>query len=408
MKRIWIAFALAMLMVLSACGQQVSVQDAGTADAPSGMTWQEQYDLGMRYLSEGNYAEAIIAFTAAIEIDPKQALAYVGRGQAYIFSGETEENLAASQADYEKAIELDETNPDAYLGLADVYVRRGDYEKALEILREGFEKTNNNQSIADKMADIEEEFAMLHPASRFPEILELNDEEYMEITDDMEESLNRIISVGVSGNYSSLREIVAEERTAIGEFIRDADFSSVTQHTYGQLSDGSLVTYHTWGQLSDGSLIILDGVGFHEEGRSYSLEYRPISGKGFIYYYYVLYHYYYGEMRDWLWNGAFEGVEVEADTNEVWRVYEGHAVDEFYDGELLIKFCDDPGDIMTRHYIFSKGADQGWPEGANEDGDIPLIKDVYERDGHHYWGYGKIKYWGELRDHLWTVGLLDQ
>ena len=38
--------------------------------------WQEQYDLGVRYLSEGNYEEAVIAFTAAIEIDPNQVDAY--------------------------------------------------------------------------------------------------------------------------------------------------------------------------------------------------------------------------------------------------------------------------------------------------------------------------------------------
>ena len=60
----------------------------------SGDSWQEQYDLGVRYLSEGNYEEAIIAFTAAIEIDPNRAEAYVGRGDAYIGSGETEENLS--------------------------------------------------------------------------------------------------------------------------------------------------------------------------------------------------------------------------------------------------------------------------------------------------------------------------
>ena len=47
-------------------------------------TWQEQYDLGVRYLSEGNYQEAIIAFTAAIEIDPKQADAYLGLFDAYV------------------------------------------------------------------------------------------------------------------------------------------------------------------------------------------------------------------------------------------------------------------------------------------------------------------------------------
>lgn len=50
-------FTLAMLVGISAC-----------AHAP---TWQEQYDRGVRYLSKGNYEEAIIAFTAAIEIDPK-------------------------------------------------------------------------------------------------------------------------------------------------------------------------------------------------------------------------------------------------------------------------------------------------------------------------------------------------
>lgn len=86
-----------LIFSLSACGQK----------AP---TWQEQYDLGVRYLSDGNYEEAIIAFTAAIEIDPKRAEAYVGRGDAYAGSGETEDNLAAALADYEMAVSLgDET-----------------------------------------------------------------------------------------------------------------------------------------------------------------------------------------------------------------------------------------------------------------------------------------------------------
>lgn len=48
------------------------------------MTWQEQYDLGVRYLSEGNYKEAIIAFEAAIAIDPQQADGYVRLAEAYI------------------------------------------------------------------------------------------------------------------------------------------------------------------------------------------------------------------------------------------------------------------------------------------------------------------------------------
>lgn len=91
MKRIALLIsALAILLSVTACG--------GTA----GTTWQEQYDLGVRYLSEGNYEEAIIAFTAAIEIDPKRAEAYVGRGDAYFAIG----NADSAALDYETARRL--------------------------------------------------------------------------------------------------------------------------------------------------------------------------------------------------------------------------------------------------------------------------------------------------------------
>ena len=115
--------------------------------------WQEQYDLGVRYLSEGNYEEAIIAFTAAIEIDPKRAEAYVGRGDAYIGSGETEDNLAAAQADYEAAIALDETIPEAWLGLADVYIRQEEYKKAMEVLDEA-QKVITDQEYLDRIEEM--------------------------------------------------------------------------------------------------------------------------------------------------------------------------------------------------------------------------------------------------------------
>jgi len=96
MKRVLIIFCL-FGSLLCACGQMPELL------VP---TWQEQYDLGVRYLEEGNYEEAIVAFTAAIEIDPKQALAYVGRGDAYIGSSETEENLTAALTDYKQALEI--------------------------------------------------------------------------------------------------------------------------------------------------------------------------------------------------------------------------------------------------------------------------------------------------------------
>lgn len=149
MKRV-LRCILSMTLLLSACGNRTDPQSGQNAP-----TWQEQYDLGIRYLSEGNYEEAIIAFTAAIEIDPKRAEAYVGRGDAYVVSGETEENLAAAQADYEMAIELDGTNVDAYLGLADVYIRKGEYDKAKEILEVGTSTCENGEELHSKLGEIE-------------------------------------------------------------------------------------------------------------------------------------------------------------------------------------------------------------------------------------------------------------
>ncbi|MBQ8801225.1 MAG: tetratricopeptide repeat protein, partial [Clostridium sp.] len=152
MKRI---FALLMALVITLSLAACSGSNTANAPAENTLTWQEQYDLGLRYLSEGNYEEAIIAFTAAIEIDPKNAGALSGRGQAYVLSGETAENLSAALADFEAALAADELLVNAWLGLADVYIRQGEYDKAMEVLQEGLEKVGGNTAIADKIAEME-------------------------------------------------------------------------------------------------------------------------------------------------------------------------------------------------------------------------------------------------------------
>ena len=61
-----------LLLTLAACQKAPEVEPVDEA-----LDWQTQYDLGVRYLSEGNYEEAILAFEAAIEIDPRNADAYL-------------------------------------------------------------------------------------------------------------------------------------------------------------------------------------------------------------------------------------------------------------------------------------------------------------------------------------------
>lgn len=95
MKKFVVLFnILALLVCLYACKSTAT-------------RWQEQYDLGMRYLSDGEYEDAIIAFNTAIEIDPNQA--------------------------------------DAYLSLANAYIGMNNFDAAREILQRGYELTQSEE-----------------------------------------------------------------------------------------------------------------------------------------------------------------------------------------------------------------------------------------------------------------------
>lgn len=62
-----------MTMTLTACGTKAG--------------WKEQYDLGMKYVSEAKYEEAVLAFNKALEIDPKQAPVYIALAEVYTAQG---------------------------------------------------------------------------------------------------------------------------------------------------------------------------------------------------------------------------------------------------------------------------------------------------------------------------------
>ena len=141
-KRSMCYILLAVILLFAACGKKAQ-------------TWQELYDLGEKYLLEENYEEAIVTFTSAIELDPKQAVIYIGRGDAYAKHQDEENHLELALADYSQALELDDSIPEAYLGMADVYVQQEDYEQALEILQKGYE-TTNSEEILEQISTVEE------------------------------------------------------------------------------------------------------------------------------------------------------------------------------------------------------------------------------------------------------------
>lgn len=96
-KTIAILTSIIMLLLLLICGMLIYLYSTDSAQP----TWQEQYDTGIRYLSDGNYQQAVLAFTSAIEISPKRYEAYIGRGDAYMQLG----NFEAARQDYRQAIE---------------------------------------------------------------------------------------------------------------------------------------------------------------------------------------------------------------------------------------------------------------------------------------------------------------
>ena len=91
-----------------------------TACASKAARAQEKIELGQKYLTELNYTEAVASFTEAIELDPENIPAYMGRAEAYIGLKQYDD----AKADYTTAIEKTEEQPytqaEAYIGRAEV------------------------------------------------------------------------------------------------------------------------------------------------------------------------------------------------------------------------------------------------------------------------------------------------
>ena len=102
MKKLGLLLILSMLL-LCGCTKQ--------------SRWQEQYDLGMQYLEEGNYEEAVVAFAAAIGVDEKR--------------------------------------PEAYAGLSEAYEKIGDYEQTQDILKLGVDETGS-EDLKERLVNIAE------------------------------------------------------------------------------------------------------------------------------------------------------------------------------------------------------------------------------------------------------------
>ena len=306
MKKIIRILGMCFLLLLSAaCGKSTAEK------------WQEQYDLGQQYLLEENYEEAIVAFTAAIEIDPNQVDAYIGRGDAYFAWTEKEgssEKYQSALSDYERAESLQEQS--------EVIAKK------LEYLRDPFMRKDN-----------------FVPESKFSEEQISYIKELEQILS--QEDLNSVLEYVIE-TEGKISEIVAQTSPIYKELVASQGIENEAYfgqcHTYTFIDQKKVDIYSTFGNQS---------------GNTFGVEIHPLNGQG----YYINFlrinrdseelknaesypngsyqlDYMYGECRSWNWNGTYSIIHDEhsfgMDTLGRYEITytNGNAKNGYIDGEV--------------------------------------------------------------------------
>lgn len=175
-----VLFLLILALFLTGCGKSVQVQIS------------EQMELGEKYLTQGDYEQAIVAFDKVIELDAKEFEAYVGKiyASAYmnqykdaedtyanllqVLSGQENEKewndtliqklteLAEkwmADADIEHAgdcydflLKIAPDYADAFLGKAECLLAEGKFDEAENTIKEGIRRNPGDEALSKKEA----------------------------------------------------------------------------------------------------------------------------------------------------------------------------------------------------------------------------------------------------------------
>jgi tetratricopeptide (TPR) repeat protein len=88
---------------------------------------EDTFQKGLRFLTTQRYDLAIKAFSEAIEVNPRNAVAYCNRGVARFFMGDHEKAVA----DFTSAVEIHPGYTEAFCNRGGLWAKKGDHEKAV-------------------------------------------------------------------------------------------------------------------------------------------------------------------------------------------------------------------------------------------------------------------------------------
>ena len=219
-----------------------------------------QLALAEKYMSELNYEAAVLAYRAAIEIDPKNIEAYQGAVEAYSLADNKDgfEDLYTDALNVVDELSDDELNAtielvkDIYLSAPNVY---DDNEKTAEVLEKGYEVTDNDEDVKNSLVDTYEDIIdecqnddnpdsekILDVCDRVIELDKNNKKITGKRRDVLEEYLKTVLK---NGDSDTTKKLVEKYK----DIVPDVDYEEVVESCINDLFDNE--DYETIRKLAD-------------------------------------------------------------------------------------------------------------------------------------------------------------
>lgn len=101
------------------------------------------FDLGTKYLQQGEYDQAISGYNKALELNPRYSEAYLNRGIAYRNKGQHDQAVS----DYGKVLQIDPKDARAYCNRGNALIEKGQYDKAISDYNKALEINSKDAQI---------------------------------------------------------------------------------------------------------------------------------------------------------------------------------------------------------------------------------------------------------------------